>query len=180
MEERRAGRHVLSAVGGIPYPGVTRWTHAYAAGARKADPSVTVLIDYSQDFANPAKCRRVALGQIARGSGVVFNVAGMCGLGALDAAKEKGVWGLGVDIDQAFLGPHILTSAIIRTDRGVVDTIHKLVQGSLRTGGSSIFNLANGGVELGADEPFGHSRDAPPGGEHQAGDHRRQDPRPLG
>ena len=27
-----------------------------------------------------------------------------CGLGALDAAKEKGVWGIGVDADQCYLG----------------------------------------------------------------------------
>jgi hypothetical protein len=72
MERRRGGKHVISAVGGIPFAGVTRWIVGYRAGAKKADPEITVRIDYSQDFANPVKCRRVALAQIARGSGVVF------------------------------------------------------------------------------------------------------------
>jgi len=76
MEERRPGKHVISSVGGFKFSGVTRWIVGYNAGARKADPNVVTLTGYSQDFANPAKCRTVALSQIARGSGVVFNVAG--------------------------------------------------------------------------------------------------------
>jgi basic membrane protein A len=153
MEDRQPGRHVISAVGGIPYSGVTRWTDGYKAGAKKADPSISVLIGYSNDFANPAKCRRVALSQIAKGSGAVFNVAGACGLGTLRAAKDEGVWGLGVDIDQSYLGPQILTSAILRRDRGVFQTVRSLVRGNFKTGGNSVSNLRNGGVELGAISP---------------------------
>ena len=105
MEDRRPGKHVISAVGGIPYSGVTRWTDGYKAGAKKADLAISVLIGYSNDFSNPAKCRRVALSQIAKGSGAVFNVAGACGLGTLRAAKDEGVWGVGVDIDQSYPRP---------------------------------------------------------------------------
>ena len=65
-------------------------------------------IDYSQDFVAQDKCKEIALNQIAQGSQVVFQVAGGCGLGALDAAKAEGVWGIGVDRDQAFLASHIL------------------------------------------------------------------------
>jgi len=50
----------------------------------------------------------VALSQIAKGSRVVFQVAGVCGLGALEAASEHGIWGIGVDVDQSHLGQHIL------------------------------------------------------------------------
>ena len=42
---------------------------------------------------------------------------------ALDAAREKGVWGIGVDADQGFLGPYILTSAEKRVDTAVFDAI---------------------------------------------------------
>jgi basic membrane lipoprotein Med (substrate-binding protein (PBP1-ABC) superfamily) len=54
MEDRRHGKHVISAVGGIPYSGVTRWTDGFQAGAKKADPAISVLIGYSNDFSNPA------------------------------------------------------------------------------------------------------------------------------
>jgi len=148
VEGRRPGKHEISVVGGFPVEGVTRWIGGYRAGARKADPAIAVEIDYSDDFANPAKCRRVALGQIAKGSGVVFNVAGACGLGALAAAKAKGVWGVGVDVDQSFLGPHMLTSAVIRLDKGVVAVLRRLVQGRLGVK-DPVFDLHNDGVGLG-------------------------------
>ena len=154
MEGRRPGKHTISAVGGIKFVGVTRWTVGYEAGAKKADPAITVLTGYSRDFSNPAKCRRVALNQIAKGSGVVFNVAGTCGLGALQAAKDEGVWGVGVDIDQSYLWPHILTSAVLRLDNGVFATTRTLVRGTFTTGRNSVFNLRNGGVGLGRISPL--------------------------
>ena len=149
MEARTSGKHVISAVGGYPYRGVTRWIVGYRAGAIRADPNVVVRVDYSNNFSNPAKCRRVASGQIAAGSGVVFNVAGACGIGALTAAKDKGVWGVGVDIDQSYLGKHILTSAVMKTDKGVFEIVRRLVRGTFKTGGDAVFDLRGGYVGLG-------------------------------
>jgi basic membrane protein A len=79
----------------------------------------------------------------------VFQVANVCGLGALEAASERGIWGIGVDVDQSHLGGHILTSALIRMDVAVFDTIEELARGTLETGRTSSFNLLNGGVGLG-------------------------------
>jgi basic membrane protein A and related proteins len=149
MEDRTTGKHVISAVGGIPFPGVARWIVGYRAGAIRADPGIVVRIDYSQNFANAAKCKRVARSQIAAGSGVVFNVAGACGIGALSAAEEKGVWGVGVDIDQSYLGKHILTSAIIETDKGVFEMVRRLVRGTFKTGGDAVLDLGGGYLGLG-------------------------------
>jgi basic membrane protein A len=153
MAGQTGGRPMVSAVGGFRFYGVTRWIVGFRAGARKAVPGINVRVDYSDDFANPSKCRRVALAQIAAGSRVVFNVAGNCGLGALRAAREKGVWGVGVDIDQSFLGPHILTSAVDRFDRGVYDTVRRFVNGRLAPGATTVYDLRGGGVELGRISP---------------------------
>ncbi len=143
------GEEVISAVGGERVPGVERWIAGYQAGARAANPRVTTLHGYTDDFVDPVKGRSVALSQIAKGSRVVFQVAAACGLGALEAAGERGVWGIGVDIDQSHLGPHILTSALVRFDVAVFDTIEALVRGRLETGHSVRFSLENGGVGLG-------------------------------
>src|SRR4029079_8717089 len=94
------------------------------------------------------KGRSVALSQIAKGSRVVFQVANACGLGALEAASERGIWGIGVDVDQSHLGGHILTSAVIRMDVAVFDTIEDLARGTLETGRTSRFTLRQGGVGL--------------------------------
>jgi len=112
-----------------------------------------VKLGYSQDFANPAKCRRVAQRQIAEGSGVVFNISGTCGLGTLRAAKDAAVWGVGVDIDQAFLGPHVLTSAVVKLDAGVVAVVRRFTRGELAFNRDPVFNLHNGGVGLGRISP---------------------------
>ena len=104
-------------------PPVDRFIAGYQAGAEGAMPGIKVLNGYSQDWDDVAKCKEVALDQIARGSKIVFQVAGGCGLGALDAAKEKSVYGIGVDADQSFLGAHVLTSAQKRVDSAVFLTI---------------------------------------------------------
>ena len=153
VEGQHPGRHTISAVGGIPYEGVNRWLVGYKAGARKADPAVDVKVGFSKDFANPAKCRRVALHQIAEGSGVVFNVAGACGPGTLGAAKDEGVWGVGVDVDQSYLGSHILTSAVMKLDRGVFTVVKQLVEGRLATDTPTFFGLNNDGVGLATISP---------------------------
>ena len=144
------GEEVISSVGGQRIPPVERWIAGYQAGAKGANPHVTTLNSYTDDFVDPVKGRSVAVSQIAKGSRVVFQVANVCGLGALEAAGERGVWGIGVDVDQSHLGRHILTSAVMRMDVGVFDTIEELVRGTLETGRTSRFTLENGGVGLGA------------------------------
>ncbi len=140
---------VISAVGGLEIPTVTIFIAGYKAGALAANPDTKVLIDYSQDFVAQAKCKERALDQISKGSQVVFQVAGGCGLGALSAAEDEGVWGVGVDRDQSDLGPHILTSAVKRVDTSVFDTIQAVQDGTFTGGEDATFNLANDGVALG-------------------------------
>jgi basic membrane protein A len=149
MMAKRAGGNTISATGGIKIPTVTIFIAAYAAGAKKCAPGTKTLVDYSQDFVDQAKCKELALNHIDGGSKVEFAVAGNCGLGALDAAKEADIWGVGVDKDQSFLGPHILTSAVKKVDRAVIAAITAEDLG-LYDGGTDLnFNLKNGGVAVG-------------------------------
>ena len=152
-EKRRAGKDVISAVGGMKEPPVDRFIAGYFAGAEKAAPGIQTILDYSQDWDDQAKCKELALNQIARGSQVVFQVAGGCGLGALDAAGEREVWGIGVDADQSFLGPHILTSAQKGVDSAVFLTIESIQDGSWKGGGNATFGLKEDGVGLGKVSP---------------------------
>ena len=151
-EKRRAGKDVIGSVGGQKQPPVDRFIAGYQAGAKVADPGITTLNAYSEDFADQAKCKQIALNQIEQGAGVVFQVAGGCGLGALDAAKEKGVWGIGVDADQSFLGQYILTSAVKRVDTAVFDAIKLVADGKFK-GGNVVFGLKDNGVAIGKISP---------------------------
>ena len=80
-------------------------------------------------------------------------MAGGCGLGALSAAAEEGVWGIGVDRDQRELGPHILTSAVKRVDVSVYDAIKEVQDGTFKGGQDATFDLENGGVAIGTTSP---------------------------
>jgi basic membrane protein A len=153
LTAKQEGKNVISSVGGMKEPPVDRFIAGYQAGAKAAVPGITVLNGYSQDWDDLAKCKEVALDQIAKGSQVVFQVAGGCGLGALDAAKERGVWGIGVDADQSFLGPHVLTSAVKRVDQAVFLTIESVIEDNWQGGGNSVFGLADDGVGLGKVSP---------------------------
>jgi len=150
----RSGNKNISVVGGIKIPPVDTFLAGYKAGAQKCVPGTTVQIGYSQDFIDQAKCKSVAQNQLDAGSQVVFGVAGPCGLGALDAAKEAGRWAVGVDVDQSFLGSYILTSAVKRVDVGIFLAVKGAKSGKgYKGGGDLVFNLKNQGVALGKISP---------------------------
>ena len=140
---------VVSSVGGFKEPPVDRFIAGYQAGAEYAKPGIQTLNGYSSDWDDQAKCKELALNQIARGSTVVFQVAGGCGLGALDAAREKRVWGIGVDADQSFLGKHVLTSSVKRVDEAVFRVVRSVTDGTWKGGVNVTFGLAEDGVGLG-------------------------------
>jgi basic membrane protein A and related proteins len=146
---------VISTVGGQKIPPVDHYIAGYQAGAKAAFPGIKTLNAYSQDFVDQAKCKEIALDQIAQGSKVVFQVAGQCGLGALDAAKEKGAQGIGVDADQAYLGEHILTSALKKVDVAVFNAIKRAQDGTFKGGTDVIATVENDGVGLGKIGPAG-------------------------
>ena len=147
--DRSNEQNIVSSVGGQKIPPVDRFIAGFQAGAKEANAEVETPNAYSQDFVDQAKCKEVALDQIANGSDVVFQVAGGCGLGALDAANERNVWGIGVDADQGHLGEHILTSAMKRVDVAVFRTIEQVQKGEFEGGGVTVFGLAEEGVGLG-------------------------------
>jgi len=143
----------IGSIGGIKIPPVDRYIAGYRYGAAKANPGIKTLNDYSQDFVAQAKCKEKALNEIANSAAVVFQVAGQCGLGALDAAKEKGMLGIGVDADQGFLGPHVMTSALKRVDVAVYRAIAAAKGGTLKTGINAIFGAKENGVGYGKWSP---------------------------
>ena len=152
-EKRRPGPDVIGSVGGQKQPPVDRFIAGYQAGAKAADPGIKVLNAYSQDFTRQDLCKALALNQISEGAGVVFQVAGGCGIGVIRAAAEKNVWAIGVDSDQSFLDPkHVLTSATKRVDVAVYKAIQSVVNGTFH-GGNVVYGLKDNGVGVGKINP---------------------------
>jgi basic membrane protein A len=151
----QGGDQVISAVGGQQVPAVESYIAGYQVGAKAANPKIKVDYGYSQDFVAQAKCKEIALNQIAQGSQVVFAVAGGCGLGALDAAKEQGKQGIGVDADQGYLGDHIMTSALKKVDEAAFTAAKEVQDGSFQSGTDVVFDAKNKGVGFGKTNSVG-------------------------
>jgi basic membrane protein A len=153
MVKRQGGPQVISAVGGIKIPSVDDYIVGYKYCAELANPGLKVLTGYGNTFVAQDPCHTVAQNQIAQGSQVVFQVAGLCGLGALKAADDANKWGIGVDVDQYNLAKHVLTSAIKRVDTGIFLAISQAKAGKFRGGSDLLFDLKNGGVGVGRINP---------------------------
>jgi len=133
--------NTVSTVGGVSIPSVNNWIAGFQQGAKDTKPGVKTLNAYSQDFVDQAKCKEIALDQIAQGSDVVFQVAGQCGLGALDAACQEGKYAIGVDADQSFAGDCVLTSALKPLELAVFETIRSAQEGTFEGGTNRSFGI---------------------------------------
>ncbi|HKT44592.1 MAG TPA: BMP family ABC transporter substrate-binding protein [Gaiellaceae bacterium] len=153
MTKAKGGKQVIGAVGGIEIPAVDDYIVGYNYCAKLADPGVKVLVNYSNDFVAQDKCKTVAQNQIGQGSQVEFQVAGGCGLGALNAAADAGIWGIGVDVDQYSLAKNVLTSALKRVDVGIFTAIKQAKAGQFKGGTDLLFDMKNNGVGVGKISP---------------------------
>jgi basic membrane protein A len=133
--------NVVSTVGGIKIPPVDNWIAGFRQAVMDTNPDIKLLNAYSQDFVDQAKCKEIALDQIAQGSDVIFQVAGQCGLGALDAAGDEGVFAIGVDADQSFAGPQVITSALKPLELAVFETIKSVQDGTFQGNTNRFFGI---------------------------------------
>src|SRR5438093_295384 len=143
-------KHVVGAVGGISIPPVNHYIAGYKWAAKMEDPSIQVLVGYSNNFTDPAKCAGVATSQINQGADVLFQVAGGCGLGVLQSAGKASVYSIGVDADQKDADPSVIASALKKVDVATYTAIHNVVQGQFQ-GGALTFSIANEGAGYAVD-----------------------------
>ena len=145
-------------VGGMEIPLIRKFAAGYRAGARAADPRVTVIEKYAGTtgtaFKDPTKGKELGLAEYNQGADIIFHASGSTGLGVFEAAREKGPghYAIGVDADQYAEAPgFILTSMVKRVDTAVFDTIEEL-KASRWQGGVHEFGLGEKGVGWVYDE----------------------------
>lgn len=91
----------IGAVGGrSDVPPVVNYIKGYENGAKSVKSSVQVTVNYTEDFNAPDKGEASAKTMIGQGVDVIFQVAGLTGAGALRAACNAKIYGIGVDVDQ--------------------------------------------------------------------------------
>jgi basic membrane protein A len=151
---QKMGHKVIGVAGGLKIPPVDSYIAGYKYCARKAVKGTKVVVQYSGDFVDQTKCSAIAQNEIqAQKAQVIFQVAGLCGDGALKEASKLHKWGIGVDADEYTVASRILTSALKKTDVGVYNTILGAAHGKFKGGKDLLFNLKNNGVGVGKISP---------------------------
>ncbi|SCA57250.1 putative outer membrane basic protein [Candidatus Terasakiella magnetica] len=146
----------LGFIGGMEIPTIKNFLCGYIAGAKYQNPDIQVEHTYvghdSNAWTRPDRAREIALEQIERGADVIFSPSGGSSIGALKAAHEKSVLGVGVDMNQNHLYPgSILTSVMVRVDNAAyraLMTAHRNIWGEQR----KVMGLQEKGVELAFDQ----------------------------
>ena len=146
----KKNKHIIGAVGGVSIPPVNRYIAGYKWAAKMEDPSIQVLIGYSNNFTDPAKCAGVAQSQVNQGADVLFQVAGGCGLGVLQTAGKASVYSIGVDADQKDADPSVIASALKKVDVATYTAIKNVVNNQFQ-GGALTFSIQNEGAGYAID-----------------------------
>jgi basic membrane protein A and related proteins len=151
---QKMGHKVIGVAGGLKIPPVDSYIAGYKYCAAKAVKGTKTVVQYSGDFVDQSKCSAIAQNEIqGQKAQVIFQVAGLCGDGALKEASKLHKWGIGVDADEYSVASRILTSALKKTDVGVYDTILAASKGHFKGGQNLLFNLKNNGVGVGKISP---------------------------
>lgn len=143
-------------IGGMDIPLIHKFEVGYAEGARYVNPGIEVLAAYAgsgpEAFHDPVKGKSLALSQFSRGADIIFQAAGSTGNGVIDAAVERGLYAIGVDANQNYMGPgNVLTSMVKRVDVAVFEIIKEVVEDSF-AGGVHVYGLEADGVGYALDE----------------------------
>lgn len=146
----------IGFIGGMEIPVIERFESGFLAGVKAAKPDVQVDVQYSGAFDKAELGQSIASKMYSSGADVVFHAAGATGNGlfkeAVDRkAKEpsKDFWAIGVDRDQADMGPDVvLTSALKRVDVAVQDLSKKAMDGNFPGGEVVLYGLHEDGVGL--------------------------------
>ena len=122
--------------------------YGYLSGVKDANPEATILQNNVNSFADTGAGKIAANNMVANNADVIFHAAGGTGLGVIDAAKEAGIWAIGVDSDQSSVAPGtILTSAMKRVDNACYDEALAALGGEYKAGVKT-YTLADGGVDI--------------------------------
>jgi len=147
---------MLGYVAGMQIPTVEIFVAAHEAAAayynEQHDANVRISGTYVGDFEAPDQGKIQGLSLIDEGADVIYGIGGKTGNGGITAATERGVWAVGVDVDQYNTLPNekdiLITSTIKRMDNAVFGVVQSVLDGTFAGGGVYVGTLANGGVDM--------------------------------
>jgi basic membrane protein A len=146
--------HMVGFMGGGVTPVVRRIELGFAQGVKNVDSSISFISDYVGEFDDPLKGRLLAETQYTLGADVIYQVAGRCGIGAIEAANEFGRWIISTGGDHSDLAPNaVLTSRIKNVGKPILDVIESIVADRFEGGVIKSYGFAEGGLMMAPIRP---------------------------
>jgi len=150
MEVAQVGTATRGVVGVLGTAGASRsnrYVAGFVAGVRSVSPTLVIKLASADPSAAPSICRDIGQAQVAARADILFQAAGRCGAGYLDAAYQARVYAIGSEVDQAYLGAAVISSALKRVDRAVKTMVARFAAGTF-AGGEQLFSLQNEGTGI--------------------------------
>jgi len=143
-------------VAGMQIPTVEIFVAGHDAGIKyyneKYGKNVGFSGTYVGDFEAPDEGKTQGLSLIDEGADVIMGIGGKTGNGGITAAKERGKWAVGVDVDQYYTLPNekdiLITSTMKRLDSAVFGVVESVLNDTFAGGGVYVGTLENGGVGM--------------------------------
>lgn len=121
----------------------------FSGGAQLIDPEIRVINALAGSFTDAGTARREARRLLDQGADVLALAAGAGNEGALAEARERGIYIVGLDTDQAQVLPgHVLTSILKRADRAVYEIVAAASRGNFQGKKIITYDLGNDGVGI--------------------------------
>ena len=145
---------VVGAVGGEDQPVINDFIVGYKQGAAAYDPKVKVVTNYANSYDDPAKGKECALALADQKADVIFQIASAAGDGVFEAAKERGIYAIGVDSDQKYIDPEVIICSMKKeVGNSIYDAVKALLAGdSSKWGSTWVADMSNGYVGIGYGE----------------------------
>jgi basic membrane protein A len=150
----------IGYIGGIAVPPVQRYEAGFFAGIKTTNPTAygtagkNVSNVYAGSFGDQPKGKQIAQTMLGQKCDILFHAAGATGNGMFEAIKEaggpdKGLWGIGVDVDMG-KNPNLypagtLTSALKHVDFATWLAIKSVADNTFKSGAITL-SLTDGGV----------------------------------
>ncbi|MBP3412520.1 MAG: BMP family ABC transporter substrate-binding protein [Oscillospiraceae bacterium] len=125
---------VVGAVGGEDSDTINDFIVGYKQGAEyyetETGKAIEVVSNYTNSYDDPALGKNCAIALNEQGADVIFQIASAAGDGVFEAAKEKGIYAIGVDADQKFIDEDVIICSMKKeVGNSIYEAVKQFVNG---------------------------------------------------
>ena len=141
--------NIVGFVGGQKSEVIEAFEYGYKAGVEYTGKilgkNIKIISEYANTFSDENKGKVLAHDLYEKGCDVIFQAAGVTGIGVIEESKVYDRWAIGTDVDQEYLAPdNVLTSVIKEVTKAAASVNEQLLNGEDLAGQNVVFNFSNG------------------------------------